>query len=218
MTHRRTFLAIVVLLVMCSTARAQEVPDTPIRLEVGGSPGGGSWFIGGDDNTEVDFNVYTFGGYLDYYFTQKVAVEGEYVFGVGIGQDILFRNGLIPGQQVPYTHSVTGNVMFFPRGTTGPRLPYYVTAGGGLLNLVSREVTVKLGYNPDLNASEGFTTANIGAGIKIPRRVSAPNWSFRIDYRLVFINSNSDAPAFFAKTKSRKAHRVQFGMQYAFRR
>jgi hypothetical protein len=218
MERRQTFLAIVVLLGMCLPVRAQEVLDTPIRLEVGGSPGGGGWFIGGDDNTEVDFNVYTFGGYADYYLTQKVALEGEYHFGVGMGQDILFRNGLMPGQQVPYTHSFTGNLLFFPRGTTGPRLPYYVAVGGGLLTLVSREVTVKLGYNPDVNPTEGFTTANIGAGVKIPRGISAPNWSFRIDYRLVFINSNSDAPAFFAQAKSRKAHRVQFGMQYAFRR
>lgn len=218
MQHRRTFLAIVVLLAMCSTVRAQEVLSTPIRLEVGGSPGGGSWFIGGDDNTEVDFNVYTFGGYVDYYLTQKVAVEGEYVLGVGMGQDILFRNGLIPGQQVPYAHNVTGNLMFYPRGTTGTRLPYYVAGGAGFLTLVSRQVTAKLGYDPDVNPSERFSTANIGGGVKIPRGVSAPNWSFRIDYRLVFINSNSDAPAFFAKTKSRKAHRVQFGMQWALRR
>jgi hypothetical protein len=218
MEQRRMFLAFLVLLTTYSSVQAQEVPDTPIRLEIGGSPGGGSWFIGGDDNGEVDFNVYTFGGFVDYYFTQKVAVEGEYVVGVGMGQDILFRNGLIPGQQVPYAHNFNGNVLFYPRGTTGSRLPYYVAGGAGLLRLISRQVTTKLGYDPDVNPSEGFTTTNIGGGIKIPRGVSAPNWAFRIDYRLVFINSNSDAPAFFARTKSRKAHRVQFGMQYAFRR
>jgi hypothetical protein len=218
MQHGRTFLAIIVLLFMSPSAWAQEIPDTPIRFEVGGSPGGGSWFIGGDDNNEVDFNVYTFGGFVDYYLTQKVAVEGEYVVGIGMGQDILFRNGLIPGQQVPYSHNFNGNVMFFPRGTTGTRLPYYIAGGAGLMNLVSRQVTVKLGYDPDVNPSEGFTTANIGGGVKIPRGASAPNWSFRIDYRLVFINSNNDAPAFFARSKSRKAHRVQFGMLYAFRR
>ena len=79
-------------------------------------------------------------------------------------------------------------------------------------------MTVKLGYDPDVNPQRDSRPTNIGGGVKLPRGVSAPNWSFRIDYRLVFINSNSDAPAFFAKNKSRKAHRVQFGMQYAFRR
>ena len=51
MTHRRIDFALLALLATCSPASAQEVVDRPIRLEIGGSPGGGTWFVGGDDNT-----------------------------------------------------------------------------------------------------------------------------------------------------------------------
>jgi hypothetical protein len=218
MTHRILVLGISLLLCASSTALGQEVLETPIRLEIGGSPGGGTWFVGGDDNTEVDYNIYTFSFYTDYYVTQKVALEGEYTFGVGMGQDITFRNGLIPGQQVPWTNDVTGRVLFFPGGATGPRLPYYLGAGVGMLTLVSRNQTKKLGYDPDITSSERFAVTSIGGGIKFPRGVSAPNWSFRADYRFLFINSNDSAPVFFARNERRTGHHVQFGMQYAFRR
>ena len=46
---------------------AQELLDQPIRFEIGGTPGGGLFFTGGDDNTEANFNVYTFSGHADYY-------------------------------------------------------------------------------------------------------------------------------------------------------
>ncbi len=51
--------------------------------------------------------------------------------------------------------------------------------------------------------SESFMVSRIGAGVKIPRGASAPNWSFRLDYHLMFINANDDAPAFFARDKTR---------------
>ena len=54
------------------------------------------------------------------------------------------------------------------------------------------------------------------------QRLQDLGWSegrnFRIDYRYLFINSNSDAPAFFAKTKSRGAHRIYVGMLYTWKR
>ena len=67
--------------------------------------------------------------------------------------------------------------------------------GGGLLTLGSRNVTRKLGYDPDIDPSQSFGVTNIGAGFNI-----------------------SDAPAFFAKTKSPAGHRIEFGMRYTFRR
>jgi hypothetical protein len=218
MTHRNLFVITLVMLFTCSTAIGQEILDRPIMLEIGGSPGGGTWFMGGDDDTEVDYNIYTFSFYGDYYVTQKVALEGEYTFGVGMGQDITFRNGRIPGQQVPWTNDIMGRVLFFPRGTTGTRFPFYVGGGAGVLTLVSRNQTKKLGYDPDVTSSERFTVTSIGGGVKIPRRVTAPNWGFRVDYRFLFINSNESAPAFFAHSERRSGHHVQFGMQYAFRR
>jgi hypothetical protein len=217
MRHGTRWFAIVLLLTTSSMASGQETLDRPIKLEVGGTPGGGTWLVGGDDDTEVNFNLYTFSGFADWYLMQRVALEGEYVVGIGWGQDILFRNGRIPGQQVPYTNTLMGSLLVYPRGTS-VRLPFYVAGGAGLMTLKSRKPTRKLGYNPDVNPSEGFTVTNIGAGVKIPRGASAPNWSFRFDYRLLLINSNSDAPAFFAKTKSRTGHHIQFGMLYTFRR
>jgi hypothetical protein len=199
-------------------AEAQEIVDTPIRMEIGGTPGGGLFFTGGDNDSEANFNVYTFSSHVDYFLTQRIAVEGEYMFGNGWGQDIVYRNGLLVGQQTPFSQTFTGGVLFYPRGTTGSRLPFYFSGGVGMMSLSARATTKKLGYDPDSNGSEAFTVSRIGAGLKIPRGASAPNWAFRMEYRLLFINANSDAPAFFARSKTRTGHQVQFGIQYAFRR
>lgn len=197
---------------------AQELYDQPIRLEIGGAPGGGLFFTGGDDDTEVNFNVYTFTANADYYLTQQLAVEGEYLFGNGWGQDVVFRNGLLIGQQLPFSNAFTGALLFFPKGSTGTRLPFYLSGGVGRMSFVSRPTTKKIGYDPDINGSESFMVSRIGAGMKIPRGASAPNWAFRIDYRMLFISPNDSAPAFFAHDKTRIGHQVQFGIQYAVRR
>jgi hypothetical protein len=218
MTRRVLVLGLILLLCTSSAAVGQEVLNQPISFEIGGSPGGGTWFLGGDDDTEVNYNVYTFSFYGDWYATQKLALEGEYTFGVGMGQDLIFRNGLIPGQQVPWTNDISGRVLFFPQGATGPRFPFYVGAGIGTQRLVSRSQTKKLGYDPDVTSGEQFMVTSIGGGVKLLRGVTAPNWSFRVDYRFLFINSNDSAPAFFARNEQRTGHHLQFGMQYAFRR
>ena len=36
--------------------------------------------------------------------------------------------------------------------------------------------------------------------------------------RMLFINSKSSAPAFFAQSKSRRAHRIYIGMLYTWKR
>ena len=220
MTKPVSVLALVLLVAgsMGVTVAAQEIADLPIRLEIGGTPGGGLFFTGGDNDGEANFNVYTFTSHVDYYLTQRFAVEGEYMFGNGWGQDIVYRNGLLVGQQTPFSHTFTGGVLFYPRGTTGSRLPLYFSGGVGMMSLTARPTTKKLGYDPEGNASETFTVSRIGAGLKIPRGASAPNWAFRMEYRLLFINANNGAPAFFASSKSRTGHQVQFGIQYAFRR
>ena len=217
MMHRTLFSATLILLISSSTLFGQTVTDRPISLEIGGSPGGGTWLVGGDDNAESNFNVYTIGFYADWYATQKLAIEGEYTFGFGMSQDLTFRNGLIPGQQVPWIGDLGGRVLYFPQGTRA-RLPFYVGAGVGTMTLMSRRQTKNLGYDPTVTSSARFMTTNIGAGVKLPLGAQRPNWSFRLDYRVLFINSNSDAPVFFAQQKSRTGHHVQFGMQYSFRR
>ena len=107
---------------------------------------------------------------------------------------------------MPTVWSYSGNVLFFPRGTAGKRLPAYLTGGIGALSLAPRVPTKPFGYDIDLIGMQTFVTENIGGGVKIFRMADAPNWGFRADYRYLFVNSNSGAPAFFAKSKTRGAY------------
>src|SRR5687768_18573978 len=88
----RAFLAALVLVAGSSIASAQDAAIGAGKVEIGGFPGGGTFFIGGDDNKEVNFNVYTAGGGVTYYFNQAVAVEGEVTGSVGWAQDVHFRS------------------------------------------------------------------------------------------------------------------------------
>jgi hypothetical protein len=65
-----------------------------------------------------------------------------------------------------------------------------------------------------LTQSESFITTNVGGGAKIFRNGDARNWGFRFDYRLVMVNSKSDAVPFFAQSKRRVGHRFYVGMLY----
>ena len=56
MTSGKALLTVVVLMVSCAAASAQETGPGPGKLEIGGFPGGGLWLGGGDDNLEVNFN------------------------------------------------------------------------------------------------------------------------------------------------------------------
>ena len=214
----RAFLAALILFAGCASASAQDATIGAGKVEIGGFPGGGTFFVGGDDNREVNFNVYTAGGGLTYYMTDAVALEGEFTGSVGWAQDVTFRNAPLIHNQMPTVWSYAGNVVFFPGGTTGKRAPIYVTGGIGAVALSPRVPTRVFGYDVDSVGTQMFIAENIGAGVKLFRGADAPNWGFRIDYRYLFVNSNSDAPAFFAKSKSRGAHRVYVGMLYTWKR
>jgi len=212
------FLAAVVLLFGCSLASAQGTRIGAGTIELGGFPGGGTFFVRGDDNKEVNFNVYTSGGGLTYYANEKAAVEGEVTGSVGWAQDVFFNNAKVIHVQMPTVWTYSGNVLFFPGGTSGKRLPAYLTGGIGAVSLASRVPTEQFGYKVGTVGLQTFVTENIGGGVKIFRAADAPNWGFRADYRFLFVNSNSGAPAFFAKSKSRGAHRVYVGMLYTWKR
>jgi Outer membrane protein beta-barrel domain len=214
----KVFLTAFVLIAGCSLASAQEATIGAGKVELGGFPGGGTFFTGGDDNTEVNFNVYTSGGGVTYYINPKIAVEGEFTGSVGWAQDVFFHKAKVIHVQMPGVWSYMGNVVVFPQGTTGKRVPIYVTGGAGALSLQSRVPTKQFGYDVDTVGWQTFTAENIGAGVKIFRAADAPNWGFRIDYRLLFINSKSGAPAFFAQSKSRMGSRVYVGMLYTWKR
>jgi len=214
----KAFLAASILLAGSSVASAQDATIGAGKVEIGGFPGGGTFFIGGDDNKEVNFNVYTAGGGLTYYFNQAVAIEGEVTGSVGWAQDVHFNNAKLIHNQMPTVWSYSGNVVFFPGGTTGKRVPFYITGGIGAVSLSPRVPTKVFGYDVDVVGTQTFIAENIGAGIKIFRGTDAPNWGFRADYRYIIVNSNSDAPAFFAKSKSRGAHRIYIGMLHTWKR
>ena len=114
----RAFLAALILLAGCSAASAQDATIGAGKVEIGGFPGGGTFFVGGDDNKEVNFNVYTAGGGLTYYFNKAVALEGEFTGSVGWAQDVMFNNAKLIHNQMPTVWSYSGNVVFFPGGTT----------------------------------------------------------------------------------------------------
>lgn len=212
------FFAAVILIAGCSMASAQDATLGAGKIEFGGFPGGGTFLVGGDDDLEVNFNVYTTGGGITYYLNEKTAIEGEFTGSIGWAQDVNYKNKEITSIQMPGVYSYTGNVVFFPQGTAGRRVPFYITGGAGLLSLQPRTPTKPFGYDVDLIGWQTFVTENIGGGIKIFRAADAPNWGFRVDYRYMFVSSNSDAPAFFAKSKSRTGHRIYIGMLYTWKR
>jgi hypothetical protein len=214
----RSFLAALVLLAGSTIVSAQEATIGAGKVEIGGFPGGGTFFVGGDDNKEVDFNVYTAGGGLTYYVTPVVAIEGEFTGSIGWAQDVFFNRAKLIHNQMPTVWSYSGNVVFFPGGTAGKQLPFYVTGGIGQVLLSPRVPTKVFGYDVDTVGTQAFVAENIGGGVKIFRGADAPNWGFRIDYRYLFVNEKNDAPAFFAQAKSRGAHRVYVGMLYTWKR
>lgn len=214
----RVFLAAAVLFAGVSSASAQEALIGAGKVEVGGFPGGGTFFVAGDDNKEVNFNVYTAGGGITYYLNERAAVEGEFTGSVGWAQDVFFNNAKVIHVQMPGVWSYFGNVLFFPGGTAGKRVPYYLAGGIGAVSLQPRVPTKQFGYDVDTVGWQTFIAENIGGGIKIFRAADAPNWGFRSDYRYLIVNSNSDAPAFFAKSKTRGAHRIYVGMLYTWKR
>ena len=219
-TGRRCLPLLVAFVVFlgASTAAAQENATGAGKVEIGLYPIGGTIFVGGDDNKEVDFNVYTAGGNLTYYATRQIAVEGELTISFGLAQDVFFNRAEVLHVQMPNVWSYSGNVVFFPGGASGKRLPVYVTGGVGAVALHSRTPTGQFGYDPNTIGFETFMAENVGGGLKIFRGGDAPEWGFRIDYRYVIVNSNSDAPAFFAKAKNRAGHRVSFGILYTWKR
>ena len=210
-------VAILIVFAVASVASAQEPATGAGKVEIGGFPMGGTFFVGGDDDKEVNFNVYSAGANLTYYVTERAAIEGELGVSFGLAQDVLFNKTEVLHVQMPNVWSYFGNVVWFPGGATGRSVPFYLTAGAGAVSLQSRQPTRPFGYDVDTVGFQTFLAENIGGGVKI-FRAAAPGWGFRADYRYLIVNANGDAPAFFAKAKSRRGHRVNFGVLFTWRR
>ncbi len=215
---RTTCASALMVLVVGASAAAQDAATGAGKLEVGLYPLGATFLVGGDDNKEVNFNLYTAGTNLTYYVNKRTAIEGELTISFGLAQDVVFNRTQVLHVQMPNVWSYSGNVVFFPGGTTGKQLPVYVTGGIGAISLQSRTPTGQFGYDVDTVGFETFIAENIGGGVKIFRGADAPDWGFRVDYRYVIVNANSDAPAFFAKAKTRGGHRLSFGVLFTWKR
>jgi hypothetical protein len=215
MTGRKVFLILVALAASGAIASAQETGAPGAgKLEIGGFPGGGLFLVGGDDNTEVNFNNYNFGGGATWYLTPMAAIEGEAAFGLGISQNVNYKNRVEHRIQMPHTLSTSGNVVIFPAGSER-QLAGYLTGGVGTLRLVSRTAAAMVF---GLTNAETFFTTNVGGGMKIFRRGDHRNWGLRIDYRILMVNSNSDAVELFAHSKRRIGHRFYVGLLHTLRR
>ena len=215
---RTAFASALMVLAVSSSAAAQDASTGAGKIEIGLYPIGATFLVGGDDNKEVNFNVYTAGTNLTYYASTRIAIEGELTLGFGLAQDVFFNKVQVLHVQMPNVWSYSGNLVFFPGGARGKLLPVYVTGGVGAISLQSRTPTGQFGYDVDKVGLETFVAENIGGGLKIFRGADAPDWGFRIDYRYLIVNANSDAPAFFAKATNRGGHRLSFGVLFTWRR
>ena len=215
---KTAFAAAALVLAGVVCASAQDTTTGAGKVELGLYPMGGTFFVGGDDNKEVDFNVYTAGSNLTYYLTNRAALEGEFGISFGLAQDVFFNRAEVLHVQMPNVWSYTGNVVFFPGGARGKRLPIYLAGGIGAISLQSRTETKVFGYDVATKGWQSFIAENIGGGVKIFRGADAPDWGFRADYRYVIVNANAEAPAFFAKAKNRGGHRVSFGVLFTWKR
>jgi hypothetical protein len=214
----KSLAALLLIVGAASAASAQSPPSGPGKIEIGGFPIGGTFFVGGDDNEEVNFNVYSTAANLTYYLSPRAAIEGELGISIGWAQDVNYKNAEVLSAQMPNVWDYFANFVWFPNGAAGQRLPFYVTAGAGALSLQSRTTTKQFGYDTATRGFATFLAENVGGGVKIFRGSDAPEWGFRFDYRLLIVNANSDAPAFFARTKNRAGHRVSFGILYSPKR
>jgi len=210
MTRSRVWMVVLVLLAGCAVASAQDVGAG--KVELGGWPGGGIFLTGGDDQLEVNFNNWAYGGGATFYITPMVGAEVEASYGLGLAQGVNYKGKEVFHVQVPNTLQTSGNIVIFPGGSHKQLFPY-VTGGIGMLSLISRNSTKQFG----ITEAETFTAENFGGGVKIFRGGDAHNWGFRVDYRYILINKKSDAVPFFGQAKSRRGQRIYIGMLYTLK-
>ena len=82
---------------------------------------------------------------------------------------MFFHGEEVFAAQVPNVWTTFGNVVFFPGGTAGKSMPFYVTGGIGSMSLQSRSTTTQFGYEVDTVGFEHFVAENFGGGVKIFR-------------------------------------------------
>ena len=162
MTRSRALMFALVFVAGCAVASAQEVGAG--KVELGGWPGGGIFFVGGDDDLEVNFNNWGYGGGATWYLNPMVGVEAEISYGLGLAQGVNYKGKEVFHVQVPNTLETSGNIVLFPGGSA-KQLAWYVTGGAGVLTLISRNSTKQFG----ITEAENHLATNVGGGVKIFR-------------------------------------------------
>jgi opacity protein-like surface antigen len=208
-----TGVAVIALtLAIAGTASAQESAAGAGRVEVGGFPGGGTFFTKGSQSkgSEPSFKDYALGGSAMVNFNRRIGVEGEIGAGIGVNQTFDFSGGSIAGIKGPNTLAYNGNLVYNPGGSDRSLIPY-VTGGLGGLTLFSRTELAPLGLSED----KTYLSENVGGGL---RWYANEHVGIRGDYRFIMVNGEDTAPSFFGLSQTRHGHRVYGGVLFTFGR
>jgi opacity protein-like surface antigen len=201
MFRRLSVLTTAVAIIVCGTARAQDVGSGsqpgPGLVEVTVIPAGAGFFS--SKHGSPSFGNYGFGSSVTYNINRVIGVEGEF------GAMIATTSGLQFGDLNHHTKApnfLNYNVNAIVTAATFGPARVYGAGGIGGLTMFER---AGLGVTGDTT----FFVGNVGGGVKW----YAPNsrWGLRGDYRFLVNRSNDTAPSFFG-TDSRYAHRLYAGV------
>ena len=191
--------AMVAFVGMGSVAAAQENAGAG-RVEIGISPGGGTFFTKGTTDAQSSFKNYALGGSFTFNANRLFGVEGEFGGGLGVKQDMTFNQSLMTAVEAPNTYAYNGNAIYAPAGNNHPFVPYAAGGMGGL-TIQPRTGVHALGA---LNTTT-FLSENFGGGLKW---FSSRHWGVRGDYRFIVVNGKSTADPFFGLNETRYGNRV----------
>jgi hypothetical protein len=204
----RTRVIFVLLVVLsASVAYAQEGAGAG-RIEVSAFPGGGVFFGSSSNEAEADFGNYTVGAAFTWNFNRWVGIEGEVGNAIGVKQTLTFNGTTLARQHSPCFFGYNANAVVNPFGNDRALVPY-ATGGLGGLRMLDTEEVVNLGVTAPTN----YLTGNVGGGLKW---FASRHWGARGDYRLMIVNDNADAPAFFGRDGMRYGHRVYGGLVFTY--
>jgi hypothetical protein len=132
--HHALFI-FVALLAGGAVATAQELGPGAGVLEIGGFPGGALWLVSGDDNTEVNFNNWSYGGGLSWY-RGRCRSRLKRPLGSASRKGELSQPRSRGGAGAE--HDGHRRQRRYLPGGGNRRLAPYVTGGAGTLTLISR--------------------------------------------------------------------------------
>lgn len=178
------------------------------RIEVSAFPGGGVFFGSSGSEAEPGFGNYTVGAAFTWNFNRWLGVEGELGNAVGVTQTLDFEGATLTRQHSPCFFAYSGNAVVHPFGNDRALVPY-ATAGLGGLRMFDTDEVANLG----INSSTNYFTGNLGGGAKW---FASRHWGARADYRVMIVNDNVNAPAFFGRAGVRYGHRVYGGLLFTY--